>query len=47
MLHLKMRSEVSVIFYVKMFTLIVQGSYTFLPTNFHDFSMTFVTISMT
>ncbi len=24
-----------------------QGSYTFLPTNFHDFSMTFVTISMT
>ncbi len=26
---------------------IVQGSYTFLPTNFHDFSMTFVTISMT
>ncbi len=25
----------------------IQGSYTFLPTNFHDFSMTFVTISMT
>ncbi len=24
-----------------------QGSYTFLPTNFHDFSMTFVTIYMT